>query len=184
MKLQMSEDGWGEWRSSMLPSACPHIREYMTTNINERSLANKVSPYQYIPLSKAMFMWGMHLLIQFMLAKTACLLAWLSQAKSGTTVTPPHPTVSHHTFGCSPAGKSSDRKTRGQRNKSGGCARFQTPDLSSEGIPRQKKNCLTTAFRRMGWYLKEIKTVKLCSGWAAMWKIRHSPCSKGPCVLL
>lgn len=52
----MSRDGWAERRSNMLSFASPPINTYMMTDINQRSLANRVSPYQYIPLSKAVFM--------------------------------------------------------------------------------------------------------------------------------
>ena len=50
----------------MLPTAS-HTREHMRTSINERFLANQTSLYQYVPLSKAMFMKGMHSLIEIIL---------------------------------------------------------------------------------------------------------------------
>lgn len=44
-----------------------HTCEHMRTSINERLPANQTSLYQYIPLSKATFMKGMHLRIEIIL---------------------------------------------------------------------------------------------------------------------
>lgn len=68
---------------------------YMRTSINERSLANQVSSYQYVSLSKAVFMGGIHLLIQIILAKQPVSKHDLFRQSKGQLRHAPNPNKCH-----------------------------------------------------------------------------------------
>lgn len=83
-----------------------HTCEHMRTSINERILANQTSLYQYVPLSKAMFIKGIHSLFEIILQnRLFASTAHLGKVGDNCDITAPHLNIFHHSSGNSLAGR-------------------------------------------------------------------------------